>query len=52
MINIIIKISNGSKRVRDLNGISKKDIGLNITYLFNLQILTMHMIRFIEFSQM
>ena len=52
MINLIIKISNGSIRVGDLNGISKKHIGLNITYLFTLQILTMHMIRSIEFSQM
>ena len=42
----------GPKRVGDLNGISKKKTGLNRTCLFTLQILTMHMIRFIEFSQM
>ena len=29
-----------------------KKTGLNKTCLFTLQILTMHMIRFIEFSQM
>lgn len=50
MINFIIKIPNGTKLVRDLNGINKK-IGLNKTCLFTLQILKMHICVLLNFHK-